>query len=284
AGGKVIDVGVFYVLHWFGITEGRVCVDLNLNGKCEANEPDIPNRPLNILNRDNSLFEDGSNTAITDSNGRYLLRQTYELNDWVVEQVYLEHYKTIGVTYQTEAQPNETTVLGAGVDLNLYTLVGGHARIDWALAPYAPGTNGGIVGEMVYNTTRLEPDPNVIGAPMAHEGGIPNMVVDLYRPVFCSDSSIAPNARCETNPVNGLSYKLAADGSYMKAPLLDPSTNSPVLDGGGNAVPWLLSEYTSETWARPQNTHISDPTNPDYPGEWCTARDVLGNPITFPFL
>lgn len=283
-GGKVTDVGVFYVLHWFGITEGKVCVDVDLDGKCGPGDPGIPNLTLNILSRDNSIFEDGSNTAVTDANGHYIFRQTYELNDWVVEQGYFEHYKTIGVTYQTDNQPTETTILGAGVDVNLYTLVGGHARIDWAVAPYAAGTNGGIVGEMVAQVTRLNADPR-LAANLPQDAGIPGIPVNLYNPILCS-STIAPWAPCETAP-NGARYKLAPDGSYLKAPLLDAqnkpvplldSSGRPVLDPNGHPLykPWLLNQYTSETWARPKNGAAGQ--------EQCVARDVTGVPITYPFL
>ena len=59
--------------------------------------------------------------------------------------------------------PTETTVLGAGVDVNLHPVIGLGGRLDWGVKAYDPGTNGGIVGTVSYDTTRNELDPSVRG-------------------------------------------------------------------------------------------------------------------------
>ncbi len=86
----------------------------------------------------------------------------------MVTQGYWEQFYTVGVTYQTENQPTETTVMANGgfVDVSSYNLIGHHTRMDWAVHTYeTPAnaslgpTNGGIVGEIVATTTRNELDP-----------------------------------------------------------------------------------------------------------------------------
>ncbi len=111
----------------------------------------------------------------------------------MVTQGYWEQFYTVGVTYQTENQPTETTVMANGgfVDVSSYNLIGHQTRMDWAVHTYeTPAnaslgpTNGGIVGEVVATTTRNELDAR-FQAIESYEPGLPGATVHLYAPVKC---------------------------------------------------------------------------------------------------
>ncbi len=255
--GQAIDLGVLDVSAWWSQLHGKVCFDTNRNGKCDPGEPGIPGLTLNLLGRDNTLQFYGDNTAVTDKDGNYSYPRAYPLGQWVVAQGYWEQYYTVGVTYQTNNQPAETTVMANGgfVDVSTYNIIGMVTRMDWAIHTYetpanaALGpTNGGIVGEMVYNTTRIESDARFESS-QPNEPGIPDFNVHLYWPVKCDPTLAAPAGETctQTTTSFGNNYYLtnASTGEYIRGPEAQ--------------VP-----YTSETWQRPQD---------------CTALDANGVPV-----
>ena len=246
--GQLTKMKTLYLAHWFGIVKGTVFNDYNSNGKQDPGEPGVPNLTVTLKSRDNSLQDQGTASYTTDSNGHYIFREAYPLGQWVVEEMYDPRYYTTGVTYQTDNQPSPTTILGAGVDLNTFHLVGLSNRIDWGIRPYDRGTNGGIVGEVVYETTRNELDPRFM-ATEDYEGGISGLKVDLYAPV--------------PDPNNPGQYLKAADGSYQLGP--------------------KLNQYTTEQWQRPTGCTSrdvnGDPVSwdfmPDFPSVNATNKDCL---------
>jgi hypothetical protein len=268
--GQALDMGVLDVAAWHSQVYGKVCSDTNRNGKCDPGEQGIPGLLLNLLGRDNSVQFYGDNTATTDSNGNYSFPRTYPLGQWVVTQGYWEQFYTVGVTYQTENQPTETTVMANGgfVDVSSYNLIGHQTRMDWAVHTYeTPAnaslgpTNGGIVGEIVATTTRNELDPR-FQAIESYEPGLPDATVHLYAPVKCvlGDVSTIPagtNCTQETTAFGSAYY------------LTDATTGSilPLSDGADkvSGTPIDLNDpYTSETWLRPTD---------------CVARGADGTPV-----
>ncbi len=258
--GQVTDMGVLDEFPWFSHVKGHVCDDQNRNGKCEPGERGLAGLHVQLLSRDNSLQDQGTADATTDANGYYDLPQVYPLGQWVVAQVYDERFYTVGVTYQTENQPSETTVMANGgfVDVSTFNLVGLQTRLDWALHRYETDpslgpTNGGIVGTVWYAATRNEIDARfAVNEP--YEAGIPNIPVHLYAPVPCDPAAPPPagTACADTDtPVGTASYLMInnplnpQNGAYVK----------------GNE---LAAPYLTETWKRPVN---------------CTARDVNGNQV-----
>lgn len=227
SGGQVVDMGTVLLAGWWTTFTGRVCVDSNQNGKCEATERGVANQPVTLKTRVNSVMDRGTNTVLTDLNGNYTFPNGYPLTAWVVMEVYNDSYQTVGVTYQADNQPTETTVLGAGVDVNVHPVIGLSGRLDWALKRYDitssdPNVNnGGIVGTVTYDSTRNETNAR-FAATEAYQPGIPDIKVDLYSPV---------------KDANG-NFVLNADGSYQLGAKLD--------------------EYTTETWKRPQNCVARD--------------------------
>ncbi|HEX2911231.1 MAG TPA: IPT/TIG domain-containing protein [Chloroflexia bacterium] len=222
-GGTVTDMGNLFLAGWWSNFKGRVCIDQNNDGKCQPTEPGLNNQTVTLKTRANSVMERGSTTVTTDSNGYYELNETYPLTSWIVMEVFNQRYYTTGVTYQADNQDQPTTVLGNGVDVSIFPIIGLGGTLDWAVRPYAPGTNGGIVGTVTYDTTRNETDARY-SLTEVYQPGIPGLHVNLYAPVACAD----PNTqKCDPSG----RYQLEADGSYKKGP--------------------KLNTYESEEWQRP---------------------------------
>ena len=247
--GEHTDLGSISMLGWWTTIEGHVFNDLNENGKMDPGEPGIPNFSIVMRTRSNSIMDRGATAVTTDANGYYWMENAYPMTQWLVEEAYADGFKTTGVTYQTDNQPQETTVLGQGVDINVHPVIGLGGRLDWGVKAYDPGTNGGIVGTVSYDTTRNELDPSY-AAIEDWQPSIPNLPVDLYAPVDCPYDNVHP---CDENGF----YQLEPDGSYSKGP--------------------LLNQYISETWQKPTGAD-SPPSGPNS-ASGCAARDVNGNAL-----
>ena len=250
SGGQVEDLGILPLQEWWTQFEGHVFNDLNSNGKRDPGEPGVKNMTVAIKKRENSGMDRGNIGVTTAADGSFYMENVYPMTQWLVMEVYSDRYYTTGVTYQADNQPNETTVLGGGVDVSVLPIIGLSGRIDWGVKPYPAGKNGGIVGTVSYDTTRNELDPRY-AAVEAWQPGIPDLPVDLYAPVVCGTHAGTP---CTTTPA-GDQYELATDGSYAHGQ--------------------LLNQYTTENWKRPGADH-----NANGDGN-CVPRTVDGNPLTF---
>jgi hypothetical protein len=222
--GLPTDVGNKMIVGWFTHVYGHVFVDANGNGKRDMGEKDVPQFLLTVRERDNSLMDQYTNTVTTDDNGFYDIRETYPLGKWLVLEGFNTRYQTTGITYQGENDPKPTTKLGSLVDVDFLPIIGLGGRIDWGVQPYDPGTNGGIVGTVTYDTTRNELDP-ADAATESYQPGIPGIPVHLYVPVACTADTPADHCR--------QGYQLEDDGSMKKGPEVQQS-------------------YTSEQWAAPR--------------------------------
>jgi hypothetical protein len=211
AGGKV-DVGTKALVGWFTEVKGSVFIDANANGKRDPGEVGVPQFPVAVKERDNSLMDQGTNTVTTDRNGNYDIRQTYPLSKWLVLEAFNTRYRTTGITYQAENEPTPTTLLGAAVDLNFLPIIGLAGRVDWGVQTYSGAENGGIAGTVTYDTTRNELDP-AFSVTEGYQPGVPNVKVHLY----------AVERDADGNPVHN------PDGSIKRGPELNDA-------------------YTSETW------------------------------------
>lgn len=221
--GELIDMGSVSLLGWWTTIEGHVFNDLNENGRMEPGEPGVPNFFISMRKRENSVMDRGTAGVTTDANGYYWMESAYPMTQWLVEEAYADGFQTTGITYQADNQPEETTILGQGVDVNVHPVIGLGGRLDWGVKAYAPGTNGGIVGTVSYDTTRNELDPSY-AAIEDWQPSISDLTVDLYSTVDCPNDDIHP---CDANGF----YQLEADGSYSKGQ--------------------LLNQYITETWERP---------------------------------
>ena len=238
--GEVVDMGALSMMGWWTTIDGYVFNDLNENGIKDAGEPGIPNFFISMRKRENSTMDRGTATVTTDANGYYWMESAYPMTQWLVEEAYADGFQTTGITYQADNQPTATTVLGQGVDVNVLPIIGLGGRLDWGVKAYAPGTNGGIVGTVSYDTTRNELNP-AYAAIEDWQPSISDLTVDLYATVDCPlDANGNPTASCDADSF----YQLDPDGSYTKGE--------------------LLNQYVTETWERPSG---------------CIARNVDGNPL-----
>ncbi len=240
SGGQVTDVGNTALTAWFSHLHGHVFVDSNENGQRDPGESSVPGFTLTVRERDNSLMDQYTNTATTNDNGYYDIRETYPLGKWLVLEAFNTRYRTTGITYRGENEDQPTTKLGSLVDLDFLPIIGLGGEIDWGVQPYTAAENGGIVGTVSYDTTRNELDP-ADAASESYQPGIPGVPVRLYAALPCSETTPADvAAHCRQGK------ELTADGSIARSPELQDA-------------------YTSEEWAAPHG---------------CTAYDAQGVPLT----
>jgi hypothetical protein len=130
-GGETVDLGTLSLMGWWTTIEGHVFNDSNVNGKMDAGEPGIPNFPIVMRTRSNSIMDRGATAVTTDANGYYWMENAYPMTQWLVEEAYADGFMTTGITFQADNQPEETTILGQGVDLNVHPVIGLDA--DWGV-------------------------------------------------------------------------------------------------------------------------------------------------------
>ncbi|MGI5238969.1 SdrD B-like domain-containing protein [Dactylosporangium sp. CA-139066] len=251
-GGKTVDIGNKILVGWFTSIRGTVFIDSNGNGKRDPGEAGVPQFPVALKERDNSLMDQGTNTVTTDRNGDYEIRQAYPLSKWNVLEAFNTRYKTTGITYQADNEPEATTLLGAAVDVNVLPIIGLGGRVDWGVQTYKGPDNGGIAGTVTYDTTRNELDP-ANAATEPYQPGVPNVKVHLYA-VVRDDNG---------DPVR------EADGSISRGPELNDA-------------------YTSETWqpgngctarmfdGRPLTDQNALPEFGPQAGQMCVESPMMG--------
>lgn len=259
AGGGLSDVGHKMIVGWFTHLHGHVFVDSNENGKRDPGEKSVPQFPLSVRERDNSTMDQYTNTATTDSSGAYDIRETYPLGKWLVLEAFDTRYRTTGITYKGENDPEATTKLGGLVDLDFLPIIGLGGEVDWGVQPYASTTNGGIAGTVSYDVTRNELDP-ADAASESYQPGIPDVPVHLYATTPCqvTDADAVANQCRQGKEIVPLKVSDPNDPSAL---VTNPSPDRGALVKGLE----LADSYTSETWAPPRG---------------CTARDYVGNPLT----
>ena len=256
--GQITDLGRLDLTAWYAHLRGRICTDLNYDGRCQSGEPGVPGFPLAVKRRTNSVMDRGNQGAVTDSQGNYELDSVYPLSQWVVIEAYSDSFYTTGVTYQADNDPTEHAIAGAGVDVNFLSIIGQNGRLDWAVQRYNAlpiprrdpngnliPRNGGIVGTVSYDTTRNELDPRY-AAVENWQPGIPNLTVNLHRPVLCALTDTLPSGESCVRSPNGAGYYVATAEGALK-------------------LGTLLNSATTESWARPTG---------------CVARSADGSPLS----
>jgi hypothetical protein len=259
ADGALSDVGNKMLVGWFTHLHGHVFIDSNENGKRDPGEAGVPQFPLTIRERDNSLMDQYTNTTTTDSSGSFDIRETYPLSKWLVMEAFDTRYRTTGITYRAENDPTATTKLGGLVDLTFLPVIGLTAQVDWGVQPYVGAQNGGIAGTVTYDTTRNELDP-ADAASEGYQPGIPDIPVHLYASVPCSATTDADKANTCRQGKQIVPLQVP-DPSHPGGMIDNPDPDRGALVKG----PELADAYTSEEWAPPRG---------------CTARDYTGAPLT----
>ena len=135
-GGQTVDLGNVPLLGWFTRVTGHVFVDNNANGKRDPGEPGVPNFDVTMKNRTNDLYVSGQNVSTTDFKGEYAIKEGYPIGAFIIEEFFNTRYKTTGVTYQADNDPQEHTTLTAAVDLSVNPIIGQDGRVDIGVLPY----------------------------------------------------------------------------------------------------------------------------------------------------
>ena len=246
---QTTDIGIRTMTNWFTKWYGTVFLDENENGRRDPGEAGVPDYLVVLKDRDNTEIDRMSISSITDVNGNYELEKGYPMTSWMILEAYSDIYRTTGITFQASNQAEETTILGAGVDVDVLPILSQWGRLDWGVKFYEPDTNGGIVGTVSYDTVRAEDDAAYAGAE-PWQPGIPDLEMRLYATVKVNGVPIT-----DTTP--GPNY-----GAYVKGPLLNTAT--------------------TETFARPKNCIPRDVDgNPvDFPSmpPWDANKDCLEGP------
>lgn len=260
--GQVLDLGNVLANMWFGILEGRIFVDQNLNG-FDDNEPGIGNLAVNIRYRDGSMYL----SQPTDPSGEYKFDTVFPFFKWLIAEVDFSRFKATGLTSVTDAGGQidlvNTAFPGDGVRVPLVypdgnaggwktetgpvltqaiqLYLGQNNRMDWGKANYGPGENGGISGIVFYGTTRAEDNPRDAGGE-PWEPGVPRVQVSLYKDdgtgkVFDQNGS----GQIELADVDNYPFGWA-DGSPRGAEDVDRNANA-VFDVGD-----ALQVVTTDSW------------------------------------
>ncbi|RNM15781.1 hypothetical protein EFL26_06255 [Nocardioides pocheonensis] len=259
ADGGITDVGTKAIVGWFTHIHGHVFIDSNENGKRDPGEASVPQFPLTVRERDNSLMDQAVNTTSTNANGAYDIREVYPLGKWTVLEAFDTRYRTTGISYKGENETSWTTRLGGLVDLDFLPIIGLGGEIDWGVQPYQGAENGGIVGTVTYDTTRNELDP-ADAATEGYQPGIPGIDVRLYASVPCQATTDADKAN-ECRQGKEIVPLQVPDPNNAGAMIDNPSADRGSLVKG----PELSDAYTSEKWDAPRG---------------CTAYDFNGDPLT----
>jgi hypothetical protein len=201
----VKDMGNIPVLSWFTQYDQNIFQDLNGNGVYDAGEPGISNVPLTVRFRNGAP----SNSTLSDSNGNGILVELFPLFNWYVAEADTTRFKQTGVSVEVDGGGRpDASGPGAGIWTSTYAtgesslrteqpgalsyglqgFISERSRVDWGRAPYAAGENGGIVGTVVYSSTRPFDDMRY-NVQTIWEPLVPRVTVNLYREDTLADGT-----------------------------------------------------------------------------------------------
>jgi len=203
--GATIDVRDVPVFSWFTRVETSTYMDLNQNGVRDPGEPGISQIPTRIRFRDGSV----SQFIPTDTDGYSPFDELFPLFNWYVVESDTTRFKGTGVHIAVDGGgPVASDPLYPGVLNSTYPTGGSTVRtdpgttltegiqsfvsqsilMDWGKTPYAAGENGGLLGHVIYASTRPFDDPN-LGFQNTWEPLVPNVKVNLYLETTAPDGT-----------------------------------------------------------------------------------------------
>jgi IPT/TIG domain len=249
--GGTTDIGAYPLVSWFTDLEGTIFVDRNGNGRRDGVgtpnvEPGVPNFPVVLKTRANTLQDQGGNASNSDEEGHWSINQAYPLTKFLILEAYHSAYRTTGVTWREDNESADHTFLTEQVDFNVLNILGLHGRLDIGVQPYAPNENGGIAGSVSYDVTRNEVNPRE-AATEDWQPGVPELTVQLWT----ARKSAGGNWTTESD---GSLAQFGAGG--CRRPVGEHGTTAT-----GGCLP--LQSTVTERWERPVG---------------CVARDVKGSP------
>ena len=246
---STVALGDIPVLTWFTQYDQNIYQDLNRNGLYDDSEPGISNVPLTARYRNGAL----SNQTLSDSYGNGILVELFPLFNWYVVEADTTRFKQTGVhiTVDGGGKP-DTTGPGANLWSSTYAtgessdrveipgaqsygeqgFIGQRNRVDWGRTPYVQGENGGVVGTVVYGSTRAFDDQR-FNIQTIWEPLVPRVTVHLYRKQVLDDGteSLVLVDTTQTSSFDDyVNLVYGADGNpYLLGPdnkLRDPATQA----------------------------------------------------------
>ena len=200
-----VALGDIPVLSWFTQYDQNIYQDLNGNGVYDDGEPGISNVPLSVRFRNGAP----SNVTLSDSNGNGILVELFPLFNWYVAEADTTRFKQTGVhvwvdgggkpdttgpgasiwtsTYAT-GQPTERLEQPGQLSYGFQGFISQRNRVDWGRTPYVKGENGGIVGTVVYSSTRPFDDMR-FNVQTIWEPLVPRVTVNLYAKTTLADGT-----------------------------------------------------------------------------------------------
>lgn len=201
----VVAIGDLPVLNWFTEYDQNIYQDLNKNGVYDDGEPGVSNVPLTVRFRNGAP----SNMTLSDGNGNGILVELFPLFNWYVAEADTTRFKQTGVHVVVDGGGKpDANGPGAGIWTSRYAtgetsdrveqpgaltyglqgFIGQRNRVDWGRTPYVPGENGGIVGTVVYSSTRPFDDQR-FNVQTIWEPLVPRVAVNLYRKETLKDGT-----------------------------------------------------------------------------------------------
>ncbi|BDG02334.1 Ig-like domain-containing protein [Anaeromyxobacter oryzae] len=202
-----VALGDLPVLSWFTQYDQNIFMDLNGNGKLDPGEPGISNVPLTVRYRNGAP----SNATLSDSTGNGILVELFPLFNWYVAEADTTRYKQTGVHVWVDGGGKpDTSGPGASLWTSTYayapdgsterveqpgalsygvqSFISQRNRVEWGRTPYVKGENGGIVGTVVYSSTRPFDDMR-FNVQTIWEPLVPRVTVNLYRKETLADGT-----------------------------------------------------------------------------------------------
>jgi hypothetical protein len=248
-GTATVALGDIPVLSWFTQYDQNIYQDLNRNGVYDDGEPGISNVLLTVRYRNGAP----SNQTLSDTAGNGILVELFPLFNWYVAEADTTRFKQTGVHITVDGG-GKTDTTGPGANLWSSTYATGESsdrvempgalsygvqgfisqrnRIDWGRAPYTQGENGGILGTVVYASTRAFDDQR-FNVQTIWEPLVPRVPVNLYRKQKLDDGTdtlVLVDATQTSSWDDYVNLVYGADGNpYLLGPdnkLRDPTTQA----------------------------------------------------------
>ncbi len=201
-----VDMGDISVLSWFTQYDQNIFMDANQNGVYDEGDTGISNVPLTVRYRNGAL----SNVTLSDSTGNGILVELFPLFNWYVAEADTTRFKQTGVHVVVDGGGKpDTTGTGANLWTSQYAdgsgttdrveqpgalsyglqgFISQRNRVDWGRTPYVQGENGGIVGFVVYSSTRPFDDMRY-NVQTIWEPLVPRVQVNLYKKETLDDGT-----------------------------------------------------------------------------------------------
>ena len=135
--GRLSDVGNKALVGWFTHVHGTRLRRHQRQRQAGPGREGGPQFALTVRERDNSLMDQDTNTAVTDGHGRYDIKRGLPARQVAgpggVQHPLQDHRHHL----PGENESSATTLLGGLVDVDFLPIIGLGGEVDWGVQPYA---------------------------------------------------------------------------------------------------------------------------------------------------